>query len=212
MNEISITIVNWEKYNPQDFQQRYPHWFRLNKDLLNSPTVFGLSYPERWVWIGLMCIACERKNKTIRATKKWFCHRLQVEEKVFDITIEKLAIANSLAIDCQSKPILSPPTIQNNTIQITSSTGVERDTNLSLTASTIDGAYALYPRKEGKTAGYKKLKTQIKTKEDAERFKQAVINYRKRLEQESRPKEFIKLFSTFCSKEVWTDFAPKAAT
>ena len=117
MDEIEITIVNWEKYNPQDFQTRYPHWFRLNKDLLQSPTVFGLSFEERWAWIGLMCLACERRTGKLTGSREWFIHRLQVSPQAFDITIQKLVSANSLATNWQQTPILLVPTEQNRTVQ-----------------------------------------------------------------------------------------------
>lgn len=64
--------------------------------------------------------------------------------------------------------------------------------------------YGLYPRKRGKTLGIGKARRQIKTLEDLERFKQAVLNYRKLIEAEDTDIQYVLYFSTFLSQ--WEDF------
>ena len=73
-------------------------------------------------------------------------------------------------------------------------------------ADALRKAYALYPRKQGKTPGLTRLKPQIKTLEDAEAFTQAVKNFRRQMEHEGREVDKILYFSTFCSKTNWVDW------
>lgn len=64
--------------------------------------------------------------------------------------------------------------------------------------------YSLYKRKEGKTAGMRKLKRTIRTRQRYEKVLQAILNYNRLIEQEGRDKKFIKLWSTFCN--CWEDY------
>lgn len=67
--------------------------------------------------------------------------------------------------------------------------------------------YEIYPRKEGKQQGLKKLQSLIKTQEDYENILIAVANYATRCE--GLDKKFIKMFSTFVgTKEIqpWRDY------
>lgn len=112
---ISITICNWEKYNPNEFKVKYPHWLRLNKDILNSESLFELEPAERWVWIGLLCLACEKKSHTFTATRQWLAHRLGVSIKVFEIAIKKLCASSSLEVHSESTPSKVPSTGQDIT-------------------------------------------------------------------------------------------------
>lgn len=61
-----------------------------------------------------------------------------------------------------------------------------------------------YPRKEGKTKGLKVLGIQITSLESLKRFERAVKNYAAAYKNED--KKYIKLFSTFCNKDVWVDW------
>lgn len=126
MEDIEITVVNWKLYNPQDFQNRYPHWFRLNKNILQSATIFNLTYEERWAWIGLLCLCCERKSDTSRGSIEWFSYRLQVAPTVIESLFKKMIDNNALAvnwqltgsklaIDTQETPVLLPTTRQDIT-------------------------------------------------------------------------------------------------
>jgi hypothetical protein len=67
----------------------------------------------------------------------------------------------------------------------------------------LDGLYALYPRKEGKTRGMAKLKRIITTPAKYERFANAVGNYSKHVA--GRPADKIKHFDSFVS--CWEDYA-----
>lgn len=68
----------------------------------------------------------------------------------------------------------------------------------------LDRIYLLYPRKEGKTAGMKKLKL---SKDDLPDFEKAVKNYAEHCRYEKKPREYTKMFSTFCTDwKDWVDY------
>lgn len=117
VEEIEITIVNWEKYNPQEFKSKYPHWFRMNKDTLQSQSLFELEPAERWVWIGLLCLACEKKTPNISCAKKWLAHRLGVTAQVLDSAIKKLLASSSLEVYSKLLSSKCPSTEHNSTLQ-----------------------------------------------------------------------------------------------
>lgn len=119
--EIEITILNWEKYNPQNFQTRYPHWFRLNKEITRSQTLLDLTAEEKWVWVTLLCVACQRSSAKFQTTLKWLSREADVSIQSIENTLKKLVTANGLAINWQltGREIGNQlaPTEQNITIQ-----------------------------------------------------------------------------------------------
>ena len=68
--------------------------------------------------------------------------------------------------------------------------------------------YKLYPRKEGKLAGFKKLQKTIKNEEQYILLVQAVQNYAKLCQAEGRERQYIKMWSTFCNN--WQDYVDTA--
>lgn len=74
----------------------------------------------------------------------------------------------------------------------------------------FDALYKKYPRKEGKSKGIKKLKSEITTWEDFQKLSLAIANYAaSRIGQDAT---FTKHFSTFASEwRDWIDFKPSDA-
>lgn len=68
MEEITLIIKNWDRYQTKSERVRYKHWFRVNMDSGSSNGLFGLSAEQRWFWIQLLCECC-RKNKSTISVK-----------------------------------------------------------------------------------------------------------------------------------------------
>jgi len=68
----------------------------------------------------------------------------------------------------------------------------------------LDDIYKIYPRKEGKSIGLKKLSKILKTDADILRCHQAAQNYAKLCELEGRDRQYIKHFSSFAN--CWEDY------
>ena len=69
----------------------------------------------------------------------------------------------------------------------------------------IDDIYAVYPRKQGKAAGVKKLNGLIKTQEQFDLILQGAKNYAKYVERSKTEKQYIKQFSSWVNQESWND-------
>jgi hypothetical protein len=92
---------------------------------------------------------------------------------------------------------------------------MELEEEKTLTASekekAIDEIYKHYPRKLGKDGGYKKLRTQLKTKAEVDQCNAALTNFLAHHKAKGTQAEFIPYFSTFVSS--WRDWLdPDAGT
>jgi hypothetical protein len=65
--------------------------------------------------------------------------------------------------------------------------------------------YSLYPRKEGKAAGMKKLMSMLNTVDDYNKISKATINYAAKVKREQRELQFVLLFATFINGR-WQDY------
>lgn len=66
----------------------------------------------------------------------------------------------------------------------------------------VDELYALYPRKKGKVPGLKKLHSFIKSDDDFERVKQAIIAFAEDHRQRGTDEKYIPFFSTFVNSQL----------
>lgn len=96
MEEIEITIVNWEKYNPPKERVKYPTWFRMQRDTAISSGLEGLSAEQCWVWVQLLS-ECSRKNSgTIKIKPRRLAELSQVTEKTVFTTLYLLSKNNTI--------------------------------------------------------------------------------------------------------------------
>lgn len=106
----------------------------------------------------------------------------------------------------------SPPTIHDSggrrlSIGIGIGIGKGKEGSASkkrITATDIEPIYKKYPRKEGKSAAFKKLISDLKTPEDLKAFEAAVAKYSAACEARGTESKFIKHFSTFANE--WRDW------
>jgi len=79
-----------------------------------------------------------------------------------------------------------------------------KDVGFTIPDDWIDEAYSVFPRKEGRSKGYQKLKATIKNKDHWNQFVSALENYIKKIDAENPEIKHIKLFSTFVNS--WEDY------
>lgn len=79
-----------------------------------------------------------------------------------------------------------------------------KEGGLGGTSFPLEEIYLLYPRKEGKSEGIRRLKSQIKTADDFQSVQCAVMNYKKHCIEKGLEGKFIKHFSSFVSS--WRDW------
>lgn len=61
---ITVTILNWKKFNPRD-DLKYPTWFRCEKSLFDNHELCEFSNEELLAWLYLKCLATDKKSDTI---------------------------------------------------------------------------------------------------------------------------------------------------
>lgn len=69
----------------------------------------------------------------------------------------------------------------------------------------LESLYKLYPRKQGKMAGLKKLQTLINNQNDFENMKTAISKFCEVMRKEQRPADKVPYFSTFVNQH-WRDY------
>lgn len=75
-----ITIVSLDKY--QHYKDRHMIWFKWYIDCLQSYNFMALNNDQKWLFIGLICLACKSNNE-VRYNIKW------LESVLNTIKIEK---------------------------------------------------------------------------------------------------------------------------
>ena len=71
--------------------------------------------------------------------------------------------------------------------------------------------YKEYPRKEGKFKGMEYLKKHIKSAGAYAELATGVKNYAQAMASEGRDKQFILMWSTFCTNRRWQDYLEEAS-
>lgn len=75
-----------------------------------------------------------------------------------------------------------------------------------ITQKQLDEAYALYPRKMGRSPGMRALRGRVRTEEDLANLKLAIMNYIVYLKKSATEAQYIMYFDTFARQFAdWSD-------
>jgi hypothetical protein len=88
-----ITVANWSKF--QHYKKPQPRWVKLYRDLIGHYEIMRLIPSERWVLVGLWCLAAETDNR-IPADLEYLTHRLHCS--VTEKTLKKLEVLRLLQL------------------------------------------------------------------------------------------------------------------
>lgn len=219
-NEIILSFKNWEKFNTRK-DIVAPRWFAFQNSFFEDPKFFYFSNDEKIVFLYLLCEASKSSNKVIhilnheRTPLKY--KTANVSAKIFEETIEKLQRYKILDVRYQDgtyakrtddeRETNAKRKTQYNTIQDNTEYNLVQKQVLNVTQKfDLESVYDAYPRKQGKTKGLQKLKTQIKNSEQFDLLKKSISNYKSFLVRKKTEPQFIKIFSTFCNEwEDWVD-------
>lgn len=64
MGTITLTLPNWEKFNPRSDRANFT-WFRLQNDFFHDSAVFSLSDSERVLYLFILCEASKKNRQVI---------------------------------------------------------------------------------------------------------------------------------------------------
>lgn len=90
MSEVTITITNWEKYNPKRDQKHYT-WLRLDNDIANDVRLFGLTAEQKFIWVHLLCLASKAGAGTALVNLTQIERVLEVDTKTVSDTVSFLS-------------------------------------------------------------------------------------------------------------------------
>jgi len=89
MQQIEITILNWEKFNPRKDVSN-PSWFRLQNQMCNDSQFFEFAPEERWIWVCLLSIASQKNSAKLEFSLEWLSLQTSVSVSSIENCLEKL--------------------------------------------------------------------------------------------------------------------------
>ena len=96
---ITIEILNWNKYNSENFATKYPHWVRLQNDFYTSESLFALSHLQKYVWICTLCYASKKKSNRLPINLRWFSLQVRVRQNQLYQAFKKMADARLVVLN-----------------------------------------------------------------------------------------------------------------
>lgn len=202
MDELNITISEWEKYQPRKDLVSLT-WFRVDRGLFDGQTYFHLKNEGIVLFIFLLSIAAKDNNPEINLSLDFIADKLKIKKDEILNIMKKLELNKLVHRSVQNRTDLSP------TIQ-TDITNKQTEHNKHNSTLDFESAYFLYPLKKGKSAGMKRLLRDIKNEDDLELFKKSIGNYKADLSLNRTELKYTKHFSTFVSEwRDWIDHIPQ---
>lgn len=86
---LTLTILNWAKYNPKRDQKTYT-WLRLDNSINTDPDLFGLDAEQKLVWIEILCQASKQAKETISVSIDYLTHITGVKKEKISALLEFL--------------------------------------------------------------------------------------------------------------------------
>lgn len=215
---ISIKINSWKKHNGRSDVMKNS-WFKLNNRIFEDPIMYSLPPEHFKTWIFLLCVASQQSNghilmnldlaEKILCVKKseiLRCVKYLASQKIIDVTHALRArdadVPLELELELEKKYLVHRA--DERVVDEIGGSG-------KVTKADLEGAYSLYPRKQGKSEGLRRLVKEIKTSDDLSKLTTAIKNYVACCEREKREPKHIKIFSSFVSS--WTDWVdPETGT
>lgn len=199
MDSITVTVINWGKYNPRK-DYKTPFWFALSNRVLEDPDLFELDPIEFKAFIYILCQVSQKKGESASIR---FTHADRVSNlkpKALKSAIEKLVRLGIITANEELTREDSNSRTKNKTEQY--------DTDAT-NMSDFDEIYKNYPRHEGKAVGHKRLVSRNYDEPTLELFANSVDGYSMKTRHEKTDLKFIKLWATFIGtgdNEPWRDF------
>lgn len=91
---VTVTIKNWEKYNPKRDQKTYT-WLKLNNNIRHDSKLFELSAAQMYAFVTVLCIHSTENKQTLTYSVHWLAS--QSKNRAEHI-IKMLEIANKNGI------------------------------------------------------------------------------------------------------------------
>lgn len=229
MDEVEITIVNWQKHQEYGAATRSdrPHqalrWLKLNNMVYRSVSLYQLNDAEKWAFICLLCLYGQKGGKKTRIPLDWWEFETRVQRKILLSCLDKLngntvvyqpvyheVPPDKIRVDkSRSEESIKDYCPKENQCTVLESSPsapvvVERVPKLS----DFEALYEAFPRKVGRKKGLTALMRKYQASKNKavffEAVKAAIEKYKEHLIKEETEPRFVQHFSTFVNS--WEDW------
>lgn len=208
---VNIEINEWEKYNPRSDRISYT-WFRLQNDIVVSPKYFGWTSDQRIIWIGMLAEYSRNSCEPFVLNTTWLSQQLNIQVKLILSAIQ-LLIENNMVTCSNIDEWLPPRHHHDTTWALTDRQTDKHICTVDTSQHNFEELYKNhYPKRTkgnmGKAVGMKKAVKKFKSQESYDKFKVAVLEFKKLVDNGSYDKNYIPMWSTFVNSR-WEDFLPE---
>jgi hypothetical protein len=218
-NLIKVSILNWSKWNPRK-DLKATSWLRFQNSIFEDPQFFDFDHSELLFFIYLLCQASKKQSGDVDIHISHAIRVCKFQREIIVSAIEKLVQiqcvrTRDVDVTSTNADVTLPSHYVTNETNVTerNETNVtpappESEESPALPAVTFDfeSVYKLYPGREGKAVGMKRLPKLITSQADFDRFKKATVNYAEHCKCSGA---YVKHFSTFVGtkdSQPWTDY------
>jgi hypothetical protein len=109
MGKVRLRILNWEKFNEKRKDVKEPGWLRLEKRFPMSKSLWGVGPADRYVFVTLMCFACDEQSADLDFESSWFAHYYGGDAFGESELLSALRALDGKVIKIQECPAEPPP-------------------------------------------------------------------------------------------------------
>jgi hypothetical protein len=195
---IELEIINWDKYNARSDRKKHS-WFRLANTIGSEPKFFGMSASQKWIAVCLFAEASKEGGGSIKIHTSWLADHIKVKAQEIHLAIQIL----------ENNGVVRLP-VGNQSVSAGSPTDRQTDRQSTVTKAAgypaaFESLYRKYPRREGKTPGFKTYLKEITEYEREAMLSLAIDNYSR--QKKGTEKRYLLKFSTFMNQ--WQDWVPE---
>lgn len=218
MEFIEVKVVGWDKYNPRKDRKNHT-WFKFSNDFFNSQSMFSCTVSEQVLFISVLCMCSKKCSDTVSLNMEW-CSKVcsdtvynthQIFKKLEQLKVIELCCSKPQPKEKKKKPEEDKMVPRNgcaNEHMLPEKQAPTKEVQGHLSDDQLSIFFEdlyrdVFPRKQGKTRGLKKCKTDVK-KSELKDFEIAIHNYSNYVEANDIKREFTKHFSTWVSE--WRDW------
>lgn len=104
---MEISILKWDEYNSKR-DLKTPFWFKVNVNIGQSRSLFGLSCSTKWVWICLLSEAMRQRSGKFNLNVEWASHFWGLKKSDIIEAVNLLNENGLLTLDSHSTPTTLP--------------------------------------------------------------------------------------------------------
>lgn len=104
---MEISILKWDEYNSKR-DLKTPFWFKVNVNIGQSRSLFGLSCSTKWVWVCLLSEAMRQRSGKFILNVEWASHFWGLKKSDITEAVNLLNENGLLTLDSHQTPTKLP--------------------------------------------------------------------------------------------------------